>query len=57
MADDRLTELERRLQTIEDERAIERLIASYGPLVDAGQSEAAAQLWSPTAFTMSKAGR
>ncbi|EUA16666.1 putative oxidoreductase [Mycobacterium xenopi 4042] len=30
MADDRLTELERRLQTIEDERAIERLIASYG---------------------------
>jgi uncharacterized protein (TIGR02246 family) len=37
--------LERRLQRIEDERAIERLIASYGPLVDAGDAEATAQLW------------
>src|SRR5581483_6042633 len=45
MTDDRLTERERRLQTIEDERAIERMIASYGPLVDAGQSAAAARLW------------
>jgi SnoaL-like domain len=42
---DGLAELQRRLQHIEDERAIERLIASYGPLVDAGEAEAASQLW------------
>lgn len=46
MSSDRLAELERRLQRIEDERAIEKLIASYGPLVDAGQAEATAELWS-----------
>jgi uncharacterized protein (TIGR02246 family) len=40
-----LDELEKRLQIIEDERAIERLIASYGPLVDAGEADAAAELW------------
>jgi SnoaL-like domain len=45
MTHDRIAELERRLQRIEDERAIERLIASYGPLVDAGEADAAAQLW------------
>jgi hypothetical protein len=45
VTDDRLGELERRLARIEDERAIERLIASYGPLVDAGEDQAAAQLW------------
>jgi hypothetical protein len=45
VTDDRLTDLERRLQRIEDERAIERLIASYGPLVDAGEADAASQLW------------
>jgi ketosteroid isomerase-like protein len=45
VSDDRLAELERRLQRLEDERAIERLIASYGPLVDAGESEAVADLW------------
>lgn len=45
MSDDRLAELERRLAQIEDERAIERLIASYGPLVDAGEADATAQLW------------
>lgn len=43
--DDRLAELERRLARIEDERAIERLIACYGPLVDAGDADATAQLW------------
>lgn len=42
---DRFAELEARLARIEDERAIERMIASYGPLVDAGEAEAAAQLW------------
>lgn len=45
MTDDRLAELEQRLARIEDERAVERLIASYGPLVDAGEAEATAQLW------------
>lgn len=45
MSDDRLAQLERRLARIEDERAIERLIASYGPLVDAGEADAAARLW------------
>ncbi|WP_309240971.1 nuclear transport factor 2 family protein [Nocardia sp. BSTN01] len=40
-----LAELHRRLARIEDERAIERMIASYGPLVDAG-NVAAADLWS-----------
>ncbi|MDQ2637876.1 MAG: nuclear transport factor 2 family protein, partial [Actinomycetota bacterium] len=45
MTDDRLTELEARLLRIEDERAIERMIASYGPLVDAGEPDAAAELW------------
>ncbi|MEB3071016.1 nuclear transport factor 2 family protein [[Mycobacterium] vasticus] len=42
---DRLAALEARLARIEDERAIERMIASYGPLADAGEAEATAQLW------------
>lgn len=45
-SDDRVTKLERKLQRIEDERAIERLIASYGPLVDAGEADATAEMWS-----------
>ncbi len=45
MSEERLAELEHRLQRIEDERAIERMIASYGPLVDAGDAEATAALW------------
>ena len=40
-----LAELEKRLARIEDERAVERMIASYGPLVDAGEAEATAKLW------------
>jgi uncharacterized protein (TIGR02246 family) len=40
-----LAEVEKRLQHIEDERAVERLIASYGPLVDAGDADATAELW------------
>lgn len=35
-----------RLQRLEDERDIGRLIASYGPLVDAGDADAVAELWS-----------
>jgi ketosteroid isomerase-like protein len=38
-------ELETRLRRLEDEREITRLIASYGPAVDAGDADAAARLW------------
>lgn len=34
-----------RLRRLEDERDIARLIASYGPAVDAGDPDAAARLW------------
>lgn len=46
MDDDRLERLEQRLAALEDERAIARLLASYGPLVDAGDADGAAALWS-----------
>ena len=42
---DRLDAIERRLRQLEDERDIARLIASYGPLVDAGRADRAAGLW------------
>jgi len=45
VSDDRLAALEHRLKVLEDERAIATLIASYGPLVDAGDAEAVAALW------------
>ncbi|NKY86733.1 nuclear transport factor 2 family protein [Nocardia veterana] len=45
MTADDLTEVLRRLRRIEDELAIMRLIASYGPLVDAGAADATAELW------------
>jgi ketosteroid isomerase-like protein len=44
-----MTEIEgvlARLRQLEDERDIARLIASYGPAVDAADSDAAANLWS-----------
>lgn len=47
MTEQRLAELETRLHRIEDERAIERMIASYGPLVDAGEADAVAAMWTP----------
>jgi uncharacterized protein (TIGR02246 family) len=40
-------ELAMRLRRLEDERDISRLIASYGPAVDAGDADAAARLWAP----------
>jgi ketosteroid isomerase-like protein len=43
--EERLTLLEERVQQLEDELAITRLIASYGPLVDAGEADAVADLW------------
>lgn len=43
--DDRISALEHRLARLEDEHAIARLIASYGPLVDAGEADRVAELW------------
>lgn len=40
-----LADLVQRLRRLEDERDIARIIASYGPLVDAGDAERAAGLW------------
>ncbi|MCP3812196.1 nuclear transport factor 2 family protein, partial [Mycobacteriaceae bacterium Msp059] len=34
-----------RLQRLEDELAIAKLLASYGPSVDAGNADNAAALW------------
>lgn len=42
----RLDDLERRLRRVEDEREIERMIARYGPLVDAGEADGVGELWS-----------
>lgn len=41
----RLDALEHRLQLAEDKLAITQLIASYGPLVDAGRADEVGQLW------------
>ncbi|MEB4211520.1 nuclear transport factor 2 family protein [Mycobacterium sp. 94-17] len=40
-----IDELLTRVRRLEDERDIARLIASYGPAVDAGDADAAAGLW------------
>ena len=42
--EDRLEQIERRLAAAEDELAIIRLVASYGPLVDTGRTDLAPQL-------------
>jgi hypothetical protein len=41
MTDERIQRLEARLAQLEDEAAIGRLIASYGPLVDGGAADGA----------------
>ncbi|WP_141014703.1 nuclear transport factor 2 family protein [Nocardioides sambongensis] len=41
----RLEALETRLARLEDEQAISRLVAAYGPLVDAGVPDEVAALW------------
>ncbi len=43
--EDRLAALEKRLLAAEDQLEIIRLLNSYGPQVDSGESEAAAHLW------------
>lgn len=42
----RLRNLERRLQELTDQVEVTQLIASYGPLVDAGTADDVAALWS-----------
>ncbi len=54
--EERLAALEQRLRRAEDELAIARLMASYGPLADAGDADAVAGLWAETANTTSTAG-
>ena len=44
-AEDRFAALERRVQQLEDEVAVLRLVNSWGPAVDTGSSEAAGALW------------
>lgn len=44
-AEDRLAALEARLRRLEDEREITRIVASYGPCVDAADAAGAADLW------------
>jgi uncharacterized protein (TIGR02246 family) len=41
----RLAAVEQRLLLLEDERAVARLVAAYGPLVDSGDAEGVAALW------------
>jgi hypothetical protein len=41
----RLDRLERRVGELEDELAISRLVASYGPLADTSQGDAVRDLW------------
>src|SRR5690349_11646751 len=43
--EERIAALERRLRAVEDELDIRRLLASYGPLVDAGDGDAVGGLW------------
>jgi hypothetical protein len=45
MMQDRTADLERRLVEVEDQLAIQRLLATYGPLADAGLGPQAAALW------------
>jgi ketosteroid isomerase-like protein len=45
--EDRMAKLEARLARLEDEAALYRLIAAYGPAVDTGSSQAAARLFTP----------
>ncbi|MFS0897373.1 nuclear transport factor 2 family protein [Mycolicibacterium litorale] len=45
MTEDRLAALEARLRRLEDECDIQRVIAGYGPCVDAANAAGAADLW------------
>ena len=45
MTDDRIAQLEARLRHVEDQLEIVNLVSSYGPLVDSGDADGAAALW------------
>lgn len=45
MVDERLARLERELGEVKDRLAIYQLTAAYGPVVDSGDSKAAADFW------------
>lgn len=45
---ERLVALERRVQALEDELAVTRLVTRYGPAADTGDADAAAGLWTET---------
>jgi hypothetical protein len=47
-SDEELQRLSETLRVLEDEREIIRLISSYGPAVDSGQSDVAAAIWTET---------
>lgn len=49
-ANNRLAALEARLQQVEDQLAIQRLVNSWGPAVDTGDGEAAASLFTDDAI-------
>lgn len=44
-SEERLAALERRVAALEDQAAVIRLVNSWGPAVDSGDSRAAASLW------------
>jgi hypothetical protein len=54
---ERLARLEERVQRAEDRLAIADLIASYGPLVDAGDATGTAELWTEAGFYDVDTGR
>jgi hypothetical protein len=43
--EDRLAALEARLQLMEDELAIQKLVSSYGPLADGGRTKEVCEIW------------
>lgn len=50
MTSHELAELLRRVRALEDERDIARLIASYGPRVDAADADGSAALWAADGY-------
>jgi uncharacterized protein (TIGR02246 family) len=50
MDDARIDQLERRLQALEDEREIQRVLVRYGLAVDVGDAEATMALYAPDCF-------
>jgi ketosteroid isomerase-like protein len=54
---ERLAGVERQLRLLEDREAIRRLICSWGPACDVGDSEAAAALWTDDGVLVSDMSR